>query len=281
MNGVVAIVADRLGWEERQLVDRLRDAGVAGEWVGDDKLGLGLPKVEVPEWRLAVIRSRSYVRGRLVATLLTEAGVRTLNTPQAIATCENKVDLLRALHEANIAVPPFRLILSRDDLATAVAEFGLPMVVKPLFGGLGRRVLLIRDHDTVNSFYDYVEDLAHSYERVCVAEPYVSGANIRCFVVGDHPIATVEFRRSDTEWRSNAAMSSTAHAVSGTDRIEDVVRRVVDVLGPGIYGVDLFDTADGVLVGEVNHVPGFRAISSIAPVDIAAAISGYLLERER
>jgi [lysine-biosynthesis-protein LysW]---L-2-aminoadipate ligase len=137
MGRTVTIIADRLGWEERQLADRLRVSGMHGKWVNDEDLCLGLPKVNVPDCNLALIRSRSYVRGRFVATLLAEADMPTLNNPEAIACCENKMDLLRALHRANIPIPAFRLVLSRKDLSRSVGEFGLPMVVKPLFGGLG------------------------------------------------------------------------------------------------------------------------------------------------
>ncbi|MFJ9854858.1 RimK family alpha-L-glutamate ligase [Streptomyces sp. NPDC101150] len=275
--GTVAVISDRLGWEERQLLRQLPTVGLQGQWLNDESLCLGITGITLPGITAAVIRSRSYTRGRMIATLLHDKHIPTLNSPQAIQKCENKLDLLLELSRAGLPVSDCRLVLSRKDLHRACDELGLPFVVKPLYGGRGRRVLLLRDRDLVDATYDCIEDLAHGFEQACLAEPFLEGAPLRILVVGDRPLAAVHFSPSPTDWRSNAATGGTP-ALHHDPGITDLAKRVVGVLGPGIYGVDVIQTADGPVVGEVNHAPGYRALSSVAPCDVTAAIAEHLQE---
>jgi len=277
MDKHVAVVADRLGWEEKHLLESARDYGIEMEWVNDADLLLGTGRPGALEgFELAMIRSRSYTRGGLVATLAEANGIRTLNTATAIGLCENKLLTRAELHRAGIPVPDFRLVLSRRDFAAAVSTLGVPLVLKPVFGGMGKRVTLIRDPDLAASVFDYVEDLGHAFEQACLAEPYLGGDSIRCLVVGDEIVAAAEFEHAGTDWRSNAALGNTNRALPYREDVDDLVRRVVDVLGPGIYGVDLFATPDGLVVNEVNHAPGYRGVESATGTDVSAAICRFL-----
>ena len=101
MDRAVAIVADRLGWEERLLVDAGPSAGMRIEWANDESLCLGAPRpAALGRYDAVLVRSRSYTRGGLVATLAEAAGIPTLNSPAAVHACENKLSLraLPALH---------------------------------------------------------------------------------------------------------------------------------------------------------------------------------------
>ncbi|MGW8374743.1 RimK family alpha-L-glutamate ligase [Streptomyces sp. ODS28] len=273
----IALVSDRLGWEEQRLLRHFPRAGLHGQWVNEEALCLGRPRSGLPGFDLALIRSRSYVRGRLIASLLEAAGTPTVNRPEAIRLCENKLDLRRTLTAAGLPVPAFRLVLSRHDLHRSCEELGLPLVLKPLYGGGGRRVLLLRERDTLDCFYDCIDDLGHGFERSCLAEPLLPGPVLRCLVVGRRPVATARFAASGTEWRSNAAAGGTAQH-HPTAEGEDLAQRAAAVLGPGIYGIDLFTTGAGLLIGEINHAPCYRTLAAAAPADITEAIADHLRE---
>ncbi|UOZ07049.1 RimK family alpha-L-glutamate ligase [Amycolatopsis sp. WQ 127309] len=276
--GRIAIVADRIGWEERELTTELERRGIRAPWMNDESLGLGVPPTgSLNADDLVLVRSRSYTRGGLLAAAFAAHGVPTINSAAAIRTSENKLLTRSVLHEHEIPVPEFRLVLSRKDFRSAVAELPLPLVIKPVFGGMGRRVFLIRDADTAQSLYDYIEDLGHAFEQACLVERYLGSRSIRCFVVGHEIVAAAEFESSgDGEWRSNAATGSTQRGLAHGVELRQIVDRVVDVLGPGIYGVDLFDQAGSLVVNEVNHAPAFRAIAETSEVDIVAVLGDYL-----
>lgn len=281
MGPSIAIVADRIGWEERRLLDVAGDFGLRIDWVNDESLCLGDPVApQLRDYDVAMVRSRSYTRGGLIATLAEAAGVRTLNSARAIHACENKAALRAELGAAGVPVPEFRLVLSRKDFDKALAEMALPLVFKPVFGGMGKRVTLIRDADIAASVYDYVEDLGHAFEQACLLEPYIGGGtSVRCLVVGTELVGAAEFSSGGTDWRNNAALGNSHRAVEHDPEVLKIVDGVLGVLGAGIYGVDLFRTADGFVVNEVNHAPGFRAVAAATGTDIASAVGRHLKEQ--
>lgn len=280
MDRTIAIVADRIGWEERQLIDASPGLGLRVEWVNDESLCLGAPDpTSLKGYDAILIRSRSYTRGGLVATLAEAAHIPTLNSAAAIHACENKLSLRSLLRTAGIPVTDFRLILSRKDFEKALTELPAPVVLKPIFGGMGKRVTLLRDADTAQSVYDYVEDLGHGFEQVCLVEPYLdSGSSMRCFVIGRELVSVAHFQSAGSDWRSNAALGNQHRAVDHDPGVQKIVDAVVNELGEGIYGIDLFKTPTGYVVNEVNHAPAFRAVSSATGTDIATAIGRYVRE---
>jgi len=280
MDRAVAIVADRLGWEERLLVDAGPSAGMRIEWANDESLCLGAPRpAALGRYDAVLVRSRSYTRGGLVATLAEAAGIPTLNSPAAVHACENKLSLRALLRSAGVPVVDFRLVLSRKDFDEALAEFPPPVVLKPVFGGMGRRVTLLRDPDAAASVYDYVEDLGHGFEQACLVEPYLDGgSSARCLVVGRELVAAARFESSGGDWRSNAALGNRHTTLAHDPEVQKIVDGVVAALGAGIYGIDLLRAPDGLVVNEVNHAPAFRAAAAATGADIPGAVARYVRE---
>lgn len=274
----IAIVADRVGWEERELTIELGRRGIQSPWLNDESLGLGIPMdSSLNANDIVLIRSRSYTRGGLLASNFAAHGVLTINSASAIRASENKLLARSVLHENKVPVPDFRLVLSRKDFQKALDAMTLPLVIKPIFGGMGRRVFLIRDADTAHSFYDYIDDLGHSFEQACLVERYLGSRSIRCFVVGRDIIAAAVFESNGGgEWRSNAATGSRQRGLAHGVEVRQIVDRVIDVLGPGIYGVDLFEHDGSLVVNEVNHAPAFRAIAESSEIDIVSLLGNYL-----
>lgn len=280
MTKKVAVVADRISWEERKLIELGPGLGLRVDWVNDESLCLGgADAPSVNAYDALLVRSRSYTRGGLVATLAEEAGIPVLNSARAINACENKAVLRAVLRAASIPVPDFRLVLSRKDFEKAIGELGVPVVLKPIFGGMGKRVTLIRHTDTAHSVYDYVEDLGHAFEQACLVEPFLAGgSSVRCLVAGSEIVAAAEFASAGTDWRSNAALGNSSTAIAHDPDVVKIVDAVVAELGPGIYGIDLFRTDDGLVVNEVNHAPAFRGVASTTAADIPSAIVSYVQE---
>ena len=281
----IAIVSDRLGWEERQLTEIAGSHGLEIDWVNDESLCLGnQDPLSIGDYDVLLVRSRSYTRGGLIATLAEGRGVKVLNSAAAIHACENKLVLRSVLCEAGVPVPDFRLALSRKDFEKSLDELGLPVVLKPVYGGMGKRVTLVRDPDLAHSVYDYVEDLGHAFEQACLVEPFLGGGSIRCLVVGREIIAAAEFQSAGTDWRSNAALGNRSRALGQDPEVQKIVNSVVDRLGPGIYGVDLFressspSSSSRYVVNEVNHAPAWRGVASTTDADIPSAIVRHLRE---
>jgi [lysine-biosynthesis-protein LysW]---L-2-aminoadipate ligase len=277
VGGKVGIVADRVGWEERQLINCGDSCGLQFEWVNDESLCLGDPRAKsLSGYDIVLIRSRSYTRGGLLATMTAASKIPVLNTPEVISACENKLAMRALLLGAGVESPDFRLVVSRKDFQLALAEFPLPIVLKPVFGGMGRRVILLRGSEAAQSLYDYIEDLGHAFEQACLVEPYLGSRSVRCLVVGRELVAAAEFESNGTDWRSNAATGSRQRAIVHEPEIHQIVDDVVNELGEGVYGIDLFRTRSGYVVNEVNHAPGFRAVATATGVDVATLIGQHV-----
>src|SRR2546421_2495467 len=124
----VAIVADRIGWEERQFMDAADRRGWTAFWVNDADLCAGARGSGIPSADVHLMRSRSYPRCLALSGLLSDRGDRVVNTPEAISVCQDKLLTSRALHNSGIPVPEFRVVLTRQDLMTAIETLGLPCV---------------------------------------------------------------------------------------------------------------------------------------------------------
>lgn len=273
----VAIVADRVGWEESQLLAAARRRGVEAFWLDDSGLCAGPGASTVTAADVYLMRGRSYPRGASLAGLLADAGRWVVNSPAAITACQDKLTTARLLAGAGVPVPDFRLVLSRKDVATAIDELGLPCVFKPLFGGLGRRVLLIRDRDLASAAYDYVEHFGQGFDRVLLAQRYCPGTDVRVFVVGTETVAEYE-RVADGDWRANTDLGGGVRPPRADHGAATLALAAAKVVGADICAVDLLADADGTaVVNEVNHVPRFRGAVQATGRDIGGAVLDYLL----
>ncbi|GAA2340077.1 RimK family alpha-L-glutamate ligase [Dactylosporangium salmoneum] len=272
----VAIVADRIGWEERRLIDAAGARGLAAFWLDDGDLCAGPAAEGVPPADLYLVRSRGYTRSAVLAGLLGDRDERVVNTAAAIAICQDKLATARALHAAGVPVPPFRVVLTRRDLARALGELGLPCVLKPILGGLGRRVLLIRDRDLADAAYDYVEQFAGGFDRVLLAQPFLPGGDERAFVVGGRVVAAYR-RVAGSDWRANLATGGAAERIDADAELTALATAAAGATGAEIFALDVLrDAAGRRFVNEINHVPQFRGGAEATGVDLAAAVLDHL-----
>jgi RimK family alpha-L-glutamate ligase len=101
------------------------------------------------------------------------------------------------------------------------------------------------------------------------------GRDLRAFIVGGRVVAAMA--RVADGWRTNLAQGARAESVALTAEQDALCLRAAAVVGADYAGVDLLPAADGThYVLEVNGIPGWRGLQQVTPVDIAAAVVGYL-----
>lgn len=272
----IAVISDRIGWEEKSILEAARGHGARAEWLDDGGLCAG-SRDDLPQAATYLIRSRSFVRGPLIAASIETGDGRVVNRAEVIDVCSNKVAALAKLRSFGIATVPYRLVLTRRDLAAALEALGRPLVLKPVFGGLGRRVMLVRDLDVADSLYDYVEHHGQSFDRALIAQPYMEGAtDVRVLAIGGEAVAAME-RVPDGDWRASVNQGADARPIDLDDRIRALASEVATRVGAGIFGIDLFRWAGSLVVGEVNHTPMFRGVAEATGLDIGDLIAANLL----
>jgi [lysine-biosynthesis-protein LysW]--L-2-aminoadipate ligase len=99
------------------------------------------------------------------------------------------------------------------------------------------------------------------------------GRDIRAFVVGDEVIGAIY--RTSEHWITNTARGAVASNCPLYGELEAVARNAAQAVGGGIVAVDLLESADGLLVNEVNHTMEFRNSVSTTGVDIPGKVVDY------
>jgi len=273
----IAVIADRIGWEEKAILEAARRHGARAQWLNDGELCCG-SREDLPQATVYLIRSRSFVRGPLIAeSIAGEFDSSVINPAGVITTCSNKVTTLARLRQVGIATVPYRLVLTRTDLAKALDVFGAPMVLKPVFGGLGRRVMLVRELEVADSMYDYVEHYGQTFDRALIAQPYLEGAtDVRVFAIDGEPIAAME-RVPTGDWRANIELGAEGEPIEIDDRIRTITAEVGERIGARIFGLDLFRWDGALIVSEVNHSPLFKGIVDTTGIDVGDLIATHAL----
>lgn len=114
-----------------------------------------------------------------------------------------------------------------------------------------------------------------------VVQAYVDkpGHDLRVVVVGRTPVVAIQ--RVSEDWRTNTHLGARVQRVEVTAEIDKLCQQVVDVLGPGFYGVDLVEdrVAGELLVLEVNANPEFAKSSAMHGVDVAGLYAAYVAEQ--
>lgn len=264
--------------EEKLLAKALRErdllvATALGPQVGDVLNG------RVPPPRLAVVRNLSHRDACDTARRLTDLGVPVVNTPDAIELGVDKGRQALAFARAGVPHPRSWHAYSADQVRGIASMAGWPVVVKPLRGSWGRGVVLLDGEPALAAWAGGLEtaDAAGRSYPVLVQE-WVDKPehDLRVLVVGTRPVLAL--RRRASGLRTNTHLGATIDQADRTPVIAGLCAAVVELFGPGFYGVDLIEDhrTGRTQVLEVNVIPEYARSSALLGVDVAGALADHL-----
>ncbi|GLS28988.1 alpha-L-glutamate ligase, RimK family [Mesorhizobium albiziae] len=204
-------------------------------------------------------------------------GVPVWNSAQAIERCVDKSMTTFLLANAGLPTPP-TFAVEGMEAARQIAARELPaapLVLKPLFGAQGRGIRLIQSLDDLPAEDDVsgVFYLQHYVRR-----PGPPFRDCRVFVCAGRPIAMMS-RRGD-DWITNVNRGAVPEPVSGhdEDELSELAVAAAAAVGADFAGVDIVAAeGGGLMVLEVNSMPAWSGLQSVAAVNIADAIAEALL----
>ena len=187
-------------------------------------------------------------------------GQRVVPTARAANLTMNREGIRRfAAEELGLPTSPYRFVDTEDELRAAVAEVGLPAVIKPVVSSSGHGQSTLRSDDDIAGAWTNAQEGGRAGGGRCIVEGFidfdyeitvltVSATNgIQCCPPVGHRQIDGDYRES---WQP-AAMSDTAWASA-----QETAKTVVGGLGGwGIFGVELFVRGDEVIFSEVSPRP--------------------------
>src|SRR5919197_1669970 len=282
MKEAVAVVASRVRFEEKLLLKALETWGVPHVLVDPRTLHVALDGVP-PPWGTALVREIGATRALYAALALESLGVRTVNDSDAIRICGDKWKTALALREAGLRAPRTVLALGPEAVPEAAEEPGYPVVLKPLNGSWGRRVVLLRDAEEASAVLEYCAALpAPQAQVLCVQEPIDKpGRDVRAIVVGGEALGAT-YRLVAGGWGANVALGADSLPCPLDDDLAALAAAAAQATGAEMAGVDLLEGRDGDLyVLEVNAGVEFRGFVTASGIDVAGAMVEYVTAQVR
>jgi ribosomal protein S6--L-glutamate ligase len=205
-------------------------------------------------------------------------GVYCVNESVAITRARDKLRALQILSKKGIGMPITGFASSPNDIKDLISiAGGSPLVIKILHGTQGIGVVLAETKQAAESVIEAFYGLK---ENILVQEfiEEANGCDIRCFVIGDKVVASMERKGIDGDFRSNLHKGGTASPAKITPEERKMAISATHGLGLNIAGVDILRSNKGPLVMEVNSSPGLEGIEKITEINVAKKIIKYIEE---
>lgn len=190
-----------------------------------------------------------------------EEGIPCIDDEDSIVRCCNKV-FLQELLEANKVAAPRTAILDRKMVKEISERIDYPCVLKIPDGSFSRGLMKA---GSAKEFRDGAAKLFKDSDIILAQEFMPSDFDWRIGVLGGEPLFASQYFMAKGHWQIYNHAARTAAAQSGGHRtvpIPEVPKEVLDtalkaanLIGKGLYGVDLKQTEKGVYVMEVNDNP--------------------------
>lgn len=261
--------------DEKMIMEAFaRSSGAQLELIDDRQLAFQ-PGSDVFQLDAVLARSVSHSRNLNAIRLLEGAGVNCVNSSQVISVCGDKLQTSMALTKAGIAQPEWRVAFTPEKALEVIEEMGYPVVLKPITGSWGRLIAKINDRDAAESLLEHKSSLGHYEHSIFYIQRFVEkgGRDIRSFVIGNTCVAAIY--RTSEHWKTNTALGATASNCYVSSELAEISVAAAHAVGGGVIAVDLFETADGLLVNELNDTMEFKNSVYVTGVDIPAHIAAY------
>lgn len=203
-------------------------------------------------------------------------GVYCLNESIAITRSRDKLRTLQLLCRKKIDIPNTGFADSPQDTKDLIKMVGgAPLIIKLLEGTQGMGVMLAETETAAES----VINAFKSVRMNILVQEFIKeadGKDIRCFVIGDKVVASMQRVAAPGEFRANIHMGGTPKPVQITAKEKAMAIETTKIIGLKVAGVDIIRSKNGPKVLEINSSPGLEGIESATKKNIAGMIIEYI-----
>ena len=193
-----------------------------------------------------------------------QEGMPVIDDPMSMIRCTNKVFLMELLGSNRVPMPPTVILAEDTDLAKAMDELGLPLVVKIPDGSFSRGVHLV---NSLDAFRRIADDLFEETDLLLAQKFLPTEFDWRVGVLSGEPLFVCQYRMARGHWQTVKHRADGSSREGGFRTFEldqaptellDVAGRAAKPIGEGFYGVDIKQTDHGFVVMEVNDNPNLE-----------------------
>tara|TARA_Y100001934_G_scaffold238873_1_gene292130 strand:+ start:394 stop:1530 length:1137 start_codon:yes stop_codon:yes gene_type:complete len=231
---------------QRSHVINMLDGAALRQLIEQEKPALIVPEIEA-------IATDELVK-------LENEGFTVVPTARAARLTMNREGIRRlAAEELSLPTSPYRFAESLQEYRQAVAEIGLPCVVKPVMSSSGKGQSTVKTEADIQAAWDYAQSGGRAGQGRVIVEGFVDfDYEITLLTVrhrdGTTYCAPIGHRQENGDYQESwqpQPMSDKALAAS-----QEVAGAITEALGGmGIFGVELFIKGDQVYFSEVSPRP--------------------------
>ena len=239
----------------------------------------GKTKIDLPKFDFVLYLDKD----RYVAGLLEKAGYKLYNSIDSIIKCDDKMLTHICLADHGIKMPTtisstlcYTDNGNRDYLKLVEEKISLPMIVKEVYGSLGKQVYFAKNHEELLEIENKLIHVPHIFQEF-ISSSY--GKDYRIIVIGGKVVAYMK-RENPNSYLSNLAAGGTSSKTKLPDEYLKIAEKCASILGLDYCGVDILEGPNGEsIVSEVNSNAFYEGIEKTTGVNVAGCYVDYLLKK--
>jgi glutathione synthase/RimK-type ligase-like ATP-grasp enzyme len=216
-------------------------------------------------------------------------GMPVIDDPMSMIRCTNKVYLWERLTHAGLPVPETMIVQEPADVQRAADMLGFPVVVKIPDGSFSRGVRKAENMETLKAT---VSEFFKETDLLLAQRFVPTRFDWRVGVLAGQPLYVCQYKMAKKHWQIVHYLDdgSANEGAFRTFPIDEVPPEVLDagvraasLIGDGLYGVDLKETAHGVHIIEINDNPNLEhgVEDAVAKADLWNRLTRWFTTRIR
>ncbi len=279
----ISMLYDIIRWEERAILKSMEDKNIEAIHLDVKNMNLNLEGNNYDFGDISLQRSTGYYRNLHSTAYVEFTGNRIINDFNSTIITGNKMFTSLLLSKNHVKIPKSYVSFSKDVFLKSFSDdFNNRAVTKPVTGSWGRMISLLNDYYAAMDITEYKEYMYPLYQ-INYTQEYINdfGRDLRVFVVNDQVVAGIYRYKTSMDWRTNTALGGNAEPLKITPEIEEITLNATKSIGPGIYGVDILESKEGLFVNEINGNTEFKNTVPVTGVNIPELIVDYLIQEAK
>ena len=283
------ILASDDGWHIKELKKALQKKGVSSTRIPITELGAGISTSFALKSRDNILDNIDYIFVRVIPggsleqiilrmdilNRMAALGKKIINKPSVIEKTVDKYYTQFLLADQGIPTPETFVTEDFNQALEFYNKWG-DIILKPLFGSLGKGIVRITDEDTAYRVFRAWEQ----NNFVFYLQKYIEHGNsdLRVFVCRGEIIAAS--KRCGRSWKTNVARGASSEKVKLPGQIENLALKAASVLELDYTGIDIVlenNDYQNPYIIEVNSIPGWHGLQQVTDFNIAEKIINLMI----